>query len=116
MWVEDDEIIRKNAALTLEMLGHNGDTANCGKEALEYLEKKSYDIVFTDIGMSGMSGWELADKIKEKYNGKMKVAVISGWGSEIDDEKKKKHGVKYVLGKPFSIDQLEELLVEMQKH
>jgi len=113
LWVEDDELIRMNAGLILKMIGHYVDTASSGKEALEYLEKNIYDIVFTDIGMPVMNGWQLADKINEKGKGKTKVTVVSGWGAEIDDAKKKQHGVEYVLGKPFTLEQLEKLLGEV---
>ena len=47
--------------------------------------------------MPQMSGWQLADIIKEKYSGKMKVAVVSGWGDQIDDAKKLEHGVNMLL-------------------
>ena len=110
LWVEDDEIIKENVSLMLDLLGHKGDTARSGKEALEYLDKNSYDLVITDIGMPQMSGWQLADIIKEKFKGRMKVAVVSGWGNQIEDAKKIEHGVEYVLSKPFRIEQLEKLL------
>lgn len=113
LWVEDDEIIRGNVGEILELLGHNGDIAKSGKEALKYLENKNYDIVITDIGMPEMSGWQLSDIINERYKGKINIAVSSGWGLEVDNVKTKKHGVKYVLGKPFNIDQLKKLLTEV---
>lgn len=112
LWVEDDKMIREVAAEMIECLGHTGDVVGSGLEALECLEQKKYDLVITDIGMPGMSGWQLADKIKTKYNGKMKVAVLTGWGAQIDDNKKKEHGVGFILGKPFNISQLEKLIGE----
>ncbi len=110
LWVEDDAVIRLNAGKMLEMLGHYVDTASNGTKALEYLQVNSYDIVFTDLGMPVMNGWQLADIIKEQFGGKMKVAVVSGWGNEIDDDKKNKHGVEYVLGKPFKFEEIEKIL------
>lgn len=115
LWVEDDTIIRKSAARMVEYLGHITDTAKSGKEALELLEQNKYDIIITDIGMPEMSGWQLADIIKEKFGGKMKVAVVTGWSSEIDETIKKEHGVDYILGKPFSIEELKKLLAEAVK-
>ncbi len=110
LWVEDDSAIRINAGMMLEMLGHNVDTASNGQEALEFLQVNTYDIIFTDLGMPVMNGWQLADKIKEQFGGKMKVVVVSGWGNEIDEDKKNKHGVEYVLGKPFKIEEIEKIL------
>ena len=113
LWVEDDAIIRMNAALIVEMIGHQIDTASGGEKALELLQQNKYDIVFTDIGMPVMNGWQLADIINEQYNGQMKLAVVSGWGLEIDMEKKNKHQIDYIINKPFAINEIEKLLEEI---
>ncbi|MBU2493528.1 MAG: response regulator [Bacteroidetes bacterium] len=110
LWVDDDPTIREAALQILEVLGHKGDLAESGLNALELLEKNQYDLVFTDIGMPGMSGWQLCDIINENYPGKINLAVLSGWSAEINEEKKKQHGVKYVLEKPFNMGQLKELI------
>ncbi len=110
LWVEDDSIIRINAGIMLKTIGHTIDTASSGNNALEYLDKNTYDIVITDIGMPEMSGWQLANIIKEKYNGKIPVAVVSGWGSEIDEAEMQKHGVISLISKPFHLDQITKLL------
>jgi len=112
LWVEDNAIVRKVSKLMLENLNHEADVAGSGKEALEFLSKNEYDLVITDIGMPEMNGWQLADIIKDKFGGKMKVAVITGWSDEIDDYTRKEHGVDHILGKPFSIEQLKKLLDE----
>ncbi|MFC1746656.1 response regulator, partial [Candidatus Riflebacteria bacterium] len=56
IWVDDELINRKVAIAMLQKLGHQGDTAESGQEALAYLDKNEYDLVITDIGMPGMSG------------------------------------------------------------
>ena len=109
LWVEDDKLIIEIARNMIDRLGLKGDVASSGAQALEYLSHKSYDFVITDIGMPEMNGWQLADTIKERFAGKLKVAVISGWGSQIEESEKKAHGVVYVLDKPFSINQLQKL-------
>lgn len=112
LWVDDDQMIRDLAVNILNALGHAGDVVSSGEEALTMLEKKNYDLVITDIGMPGMSGWELADKIKTIYNGKMKVAVQTGWGDQIDENKRQQHSVGYILTKPFKIAQVKNLINE----
>lgn len=113
LWVEDDHLIRTDVGNMLKMNGYTAKTASSGKKALEYLEKDTYDIVITDIGMPEMNGWQLADIIKEKYKGKIPVAVVTGWGSEIDDVKMKQHGVLHVIAKPFMFNQIEKLLKDL---
>lgn len=112
LWVEDDFIIRQSLPILVESLGHKCDIASSGIIALEYLEKNTYDVVITDIGMPEMSGWELADIIKNKFGNKIKVIVVSGWS--IDEAKKNKHGVKYVLGKPFKTEELKQVLLGLK--
>jgi CheY-like chemotaxis protein/anti-sigma regulatory factor (Ser/Thr protein kinase) len=110
LWVDDDPLIRNLASEILESLGIEGDLTDSGLKALKLLEGKQYDLVITDIGMPGMSGWELCDIINEKHNSKMKIAVVSGWGAEVDEETMEQHGVSYVVEKPFKIKQLQELI------
>ena len=109
LWVDDEQILLNLAEKIIKHLGYKADFINSGEQALKYLAKNKYDLVITDIGMPDMNGWQLADKIKEQYKG-TKVAVISGWGAEISDEEKEKHGVSYVLGKPVQINEIKELI------
>ena len=55
-----------------------------------------------------MTGWQLAELIKGKYN--IKVAIVTGWGAEVSDEEKAKYGVDFILGKPVNLDDLKKLL------
>ena len=43
----------------------------------------------------------------------MKVALVTGWGSDVTEEEKEKHGVDFVLGKPVTIERLEKLVSEI---
>ncbi|MFC1746401.1 response regulator [Candidatus Riflebacteria bacterium] len=115
LWVDDEEMIRKSGEFLITKLGHQADVAASGEEALEYLEKNEYDLVLTALGMPGMSGWELADKIKEKFKGKMKVAFVTGWGPQVSKEEKNKHDVGYILGKPVTIEQIKNLFGEVMQ-
>ncbi len=113
LWVDDDHIIRDIAKQYIKELDMAGDVVESGFEALEILEKKKYDLVITDIGMAKMNGWELAKTIKEKYNNKIKVAVITGWGAQVNSDLKKENGVEYVLGKPITLNQIIKLINEI---
>ena len=112
LWVEDDGLIRLSARQMVRSLGHTCDVAESGKKALELLDKNTYDLVITDIGMPDMSGWQLTAKIREKSADKIKVAVVSGW--KIEENEKTEHGVEWVLEKPFDIAALENLFLELK--
>ena len=115
LWVDDDKAICELAKEILDCLGHEGDVAHSGKEALEYLAEKTYDLVITDLGMPGMTGWQLADEIKKLYKEKIKVAVVTGWGFQVSEEEKVAHGVGYVLGKPVKLKDVESLIEEVMQ-
>lgn len=72
LWVDDEDGIRLIASEMVKLLGHREDSASSGKDALKLLESNSYDVVVTDIGMPVMNGWQLADIIRKKYEGKNK--------------------------------------------
>ena len=112
LWVDDQKMIRRYGEKMISMMGHEIDVASSGKEALDLLATKQYDLMITDIGMPNMSGWQLTEKIKGKYP-KMKIAVVTGWGDDVDAEQKTKHGVGYVLGKPVDMEKLKNLIGEV---
>jgi PAS domain S-box-containing protein len=114
LWVDDDKNLRQIEKEILESLGHYIDTAASGKEALSLLEINNYDLLITDVGMPGMSGWQLAETIKGKYNN-LKVVIVSGWSADVSDEEKEKYGIGYVLGKPVTIEKLRNLVDEVLK-
>jgi len=109
LWVDDDKSIREIASEILLTLDHEGTVVESGTKALELIRFNDYDLVITDIGMAEMNGWELAEKIK-RINNNLKVAIISGWGNQIEDDKLKKSGADYILGKPVKIEQVAETI------
>jgi PAS domain S-box-containing protein len=85
LWVDDESSIRYVASEMLKIMGHKSDTVPNGKSALHLLNTTNYDLVVTDLGMPEMNGWQLADAIRRKCRGEMKIAVISGWGDQISE-------------------------------
>jgi DNA-binding response OmpR family regulator len=81
------------------------DTAISGRDALQMIELTPYDLVFTDLGMPDMSGWEVAEKINETKAG-IRVALVTGWGTSLDESDARRRGVEAVVHKPFEIDEL----------
>ena len=78
---------------------------------MEYLEKKSCDIVFTDIGMPKMNGWELADAIRSKFGDKIKIVAVTGWN--IKEKVQEENAVDLFLQKPFTLEDLKKTLGEV---
>lgn len=111
LWVDDELTIRENAADLIELIGHECDIADGGKSALQLIDQNKYDVIFTDIGMPNMNGWQLADAIRKKIGNKIKIAVVSGW--DIDENTKNKHDVNFILQKPFTMKELEKILMHI---
>jgi CheY-like chemotaxis protein len=62
--VDDDPVIGQSFDRVLSGKGYAVITASNGEEALRKLKDESYDVVFADIKMPGMSGLEVAERIK----------------------------------------------------
>ncbi len=73
-----------------------------------------FDAVFTDLGMPGMSGWELARAIRES-NKIIPLAVITGWGNAVSSTEQETAQVDWVLTKPFDIDRIIEIAEEVSR-
>jgi len=109
--IDDEEMVRNIMKNLLIQSGHRVITAASGQEGLEIFNQGGIDLVFTDIGMPGMSGWEIARHIKSQDE-TVPVALITGWGIQIDDKKMKESGADLVLNKPFKVEALMDLVAE----
>jgi signal transduction histidine kinase/CheY-like chemotaxis protein len=108
--VEDEAPIREGLREIFEKAGHTVILAGDGKEGLEkILEADRVDIVFTDLGMPNLSGWELIEKIRAIHP-KLPIVILSGWGDEVDPIKVREFGISIVMGKPFSVSELHTAL------
>jgi signal transduction histidine kinase/CheY-like chemotaxis protein len=112
--VDDEDFVRELMKEILESEGCDVHVAGCGSEALEIFASTKVDCVFTDIGMPGMSGWELAQAIREQ-NDSIPIAVITGWGEAVGSDEQKAAGVDWVIAKPFTADRISELVHEVNQ-
>jgi signal transduction histidine kinase/ActR/RegA family two-component response regulator len=110
--VDDEEAVRELLIEILESEGYEVTMAKNGEEALKHFDSKSFKAVFTDVGMPGMSGWELARAIRERDK-KIPLAVITGWGDAVSSSEQEEARVDWVVTKPFSIDRISEIAVEI---
>jgi signal transduction histidine kinase/ActR/RegA family two-component response regulator len=113
--VDDEESVRGLLSDILEAEGYEVTTAENGEQGLRQFELNRFKAVFTDVGMPGMSGWELARAIRERDTN-IPVAVITGWGEAIGSKEQENAKVNWVVTKPFSVDRISEIAVEIAKH
>jgi CheY-like chemotaxis protein len=74
--VDDEEIPRTLRKLILEKQGYEVTAVGSGKEALEVLANRHFDLILTDQMMPGMLGTELTNRIKAA-NPEMPVVIVS---------------------------------------
>ena len=67
LWADDEIDMLKPHIIFLEHKGYEVETSNNGNEAIEILQTKTFDIVFLDENMPGLSGIETLEKIKLDY-------------------------------------------------
>jgi len=99
------------ASLRLTNDGHEVKAASNGDQGIEMFKNDNFDLVFTDLGMPGLSGWQVAEEVK-KIKASTPVALITGWGIQLEDSELKKGSVDFIMPKPFMIDQIKALVQE----
>jgi len=110
--VDDDENIREVLSDLLLLEGHQVLLAEEGEQALLIFEENQPDIIITDLGMPGISGWEVAKRMKKKDPTK-KVIVISGWGASLQKDQLEENCVDQILSKPFHLEQVKKVIDEV---
>ncbi len=86
LWVDDEIDMLKPHILFLEQKGYHVDTTNNGAESLEMVAKNTYDIVFLDEQMPGLSGIETLEKMKDEYPGLPVVMITKSEEETIMEE------------------------------
>lgn len=105
--VDDDPAVRKSFDRVLSGKGYAVITAENGEEALRKLNEEKYDLVYSDIRMPGMSGLEVAEKVRARRPW-TPVVIITGYGTDIAEERAKAAGVSSFLHKPLSPAMIED--------
>jgi len=104
--VDDDPVVGRSFERVLSGKGYAVITARDGEEALHKLDAEAYDVVFTDIRMPGMSGLEVAERVKASQPW-LPVVIVTGYGTEENEARAEAAGVTEFLRKPLSPEAIE---------
>lgn len=107
--IDDDDRVRTLLRNILLFGGYRVIEASDGESGMRYLEEGGFDMVLTDLGMPGMNGWEVTKLIKARIP-QIPVALITGWGTNLDEKKIKESGVDWIIGKPFQVNEILEVV------
>ena len=109
--VEDNEINQIVTSKMLENMGFSIDIANDGVEAVSMVNKFNYDMVFMDLQMPNMDGFEATKKIRE-FNKTIPIIALSAAVMDKDKELTSLAGMNKHLAKPLIKEELEKVLDE----
>jgi len=109
--IDDEDAVRDVLSRILKTKGHQVVVASNGEEGIERFGSEPFDLVFTDLGMPKLSGWEVGKAIK-RMNPTVPIAMITGWGVELDRGKLSENGIDLIVSKPFNFDQVIRLVSE----
>ena len=105
LWVDDEQSILNVMQTLLSKVGYDVTTTVSASEALELLERDSYDLVGTNIRMPVMNGLDLARLIKDQYPN-MAVVILTGSSGKEYRKMATDIGVDAFLSKPFKVEEL----------
>ncbi len=115
--VDDNKDAAESMSMLLEMWGHDVAYAYDGPSALQTAEKWQPEAVFLDIGLPGMDGYEVAERLRELPQAKDAVLIaITGYGQDDDRLRSRRAGIDHHLVKPVAPDTLRSLIDSLQLH
>ncbi|WP_411281347.1 PAS domain S-box protein [Gemmatimonas sp.] len=114
--VDDNQDAADSLAILLELQGHEVQVAFSGVAALEITKAFTPDVVFLDIGMPGMDGYELARRLRQQPGlDAVVLTALTGWGQKEDRRRTSEAGFDHHLVKPAEPQAVQAVLAEAQR-
>jgi two-component system CheB/CheR fusion protein len=109
--VDDNEDAAVSLAMLLRLGGSQVQVAHDGPGALDLAASFRPDMVFLDIGMPGMDGYEVARRMRKAPDlASIVLVAVTGWGSAEDRRRSREVGFDHHLVKPITIEALQGVL------
>jgi CheY-like chemotaxis protein len=110
---EDDDINQQISMRLLEKLGYTADLANNGKEALDMVSERNYDVVLMDVQMPEMDGFEATKMIRVCLDTQPFIIALTASAMAGDKERCVQAGMNDYLCKPIRLNELAGILVKL---
>ncbi len=112
--VDDEKDFRDALAFSLKRIGYQISTASNGRDAFDLIQSNGFDVVVSDICMSGGDGIELLERTRERSSDTPIILLVTGF-SELSTEEAHNKGADALFSKPFDkqvlIDTINRLLL-----
>jgi len=105
--VDDEEDFVRTMAERMEMRDLGSEVALGGEQALQMIEGEIPDVMVLDLRMPGIDGMEVLRRVKNTYP-QVEVIIMTGHGSDVDEEEARRLGAFDYLRKPVDINHLME--------
>jgi PAS domain S-box-containing protein len=107
--VDDEPVVAALLERMLTRAGQEVTVANSGRNAMTALDEGQFSLVITDLGMPDISGAAVIKHARQLHP-QMPVILATGWGATITPEQITDMGASHLLSKPFTYEQLHDLL------
>ena len=112
--IDDQQYVLDVLEDLLTESGYEVTASAFAENGISHFKKRRHDIVITDLDMPEMSGWDVAGTIKQ-ISPKTPVILVTGWALNLDKEKIRQNGVDFTLEKPFTGEELGEVISQAEK-
>jgi len=111
--IDDNADAADTLVAILSLLGHDAVAAHSGPEGLRAAEAKLPDVIFLDIGMPGMNGFEVAVAMRQIAGLEtVRIVALTAWRDEATRARARSAGFDLHLTKPTSIEVIEGIITE----
>jgi len=108
--VDDNADSADTMAMLLQLLGHEVQCIYDSRRVLENIDDFVPDVVFLDIGMPGLSGYDVARLLRTRPDGdRMTLVALTGWGQPEDRRRTTDAGFDYHLVKPTDVETIQRV-------
>jgi CheY-like chemotaxis protein len=107
--VDDESALADLLADFLRLQGHDVAVFSDPRRALAHLERAPVDLVFSDLGMPDLSGWDVAARARE-HHPTVPVIMVTGWGDQLDRARAEAAGIAAVVAKPYHLEEIVRLV------
>lgn len=111
--IDDNADAADTLVAILSLLGHDAVAAHSGPDGLRAAEAQHPDVIFLDIGMPGMNGFEVAVAMRQISGLEtVRIVALTAWRDEATRARARSAGFDLHLTKPTSIDVIEGIIAE----
>jgi len=112
--IDDDPACRTSFGCLLRKFGHTVDVAESGSAGLALLLQKPVDLVMTDLGMPGLTGWDVARLVKAVHP-RLPVVLVTGSAQTIPPDQPERTWVDAILSKPCGAAAVQTVISDLTR-